>query len=172
VEGLPEKIDIYERRTIPLEKVHCAVIEQLNSERKMAHAIRSFLLTKEGKRQCENALKPYRDDLQKTFDAMLDEVDKCFTYEEQSAGLLPKLNEQFESLKDVFDHQRRVFSTNNPWLSLFADIGKIAELDKEIVNKLIDKVNVVRFKKIELIPCYFEWKNELPKDWLEAAYGT
>ena len=60
------------------------------------------------------------------------------------------------------------FSNKNPWLCLFAELEMPVELKREDVKKWIERIELVRFEKVEVRFKYWEWKERFPKQWMEV----
>ena len=78
------------------------------------------------------------------------------------------MDSRINSIIDEVNEIEKIYSDKNPWIKLFRRIDEHTELTKLNMKKILDSLYVYRFERVEIVPKEQEWKNKLPREWLEA----
>ena len=61
----------------------------------------------------------------------------------------------------------KCFSKDNLWIKTFSEMTVPEEITRKHVRAWIERVECVRYEKIEVRFKYEDWKERLPQEWFE-----
>ncbi|MFQ9900156.1 hypothetical protein [[Ruminococcus] lactaris] len=74
-----------------------------------------------------------------------------------------QLQRYLEQIQDV----EKCFSKDNLWIKTFSEMTVPEEITRKHVRAWIERVECVRYEKIEVRFKYEDWKERLPQEWFE-----
>ena len=180
----------YERGHIPYEEVYCKVYELIQREVRLAEKISGMAGTDVWEIEKEKQIQKVRGSAQTIFQKMIEIEEKNLPlYQNMIAGYISE--EEYETRKqknvrqfleydrqlqqhlEQFENIEKCFSRENPWIHLFSTAEIPEEVKREHVKKWIERIDCIRYERIEIRFKYWEWREKLPHKWFEEEkYGT
>lgn len=71
-----------------------------------------------------------------------------------------------EKIKEI----EKCFSKENLWIKTFSELTMPEEIMRKHVNAWIERIECVRYEKVEVQFKYQDWKERLPQKWFEEDF--
>lgn len=153
----------YTKKAISASEVIEFAETALKKECKIAVRVFEKLNGEEGRAEYLKRTEMLRLYIKDLMEQLLNEVDG--DNREEAFGELDSL---FAEAQHELERYQTTFSVSNPWVRLFREMPDFDFLNLKTAKEYIDKVYIIRNETVELLPLYNEWKELLPKEWLEV----
>lgn len=175
----------YKKGNMPYEEVYDRVYSLILREKEIAEKMMQLMETDEWQQEKEKNIRQVKAAAQMVFRRMmeLEEKNICL-YQKVADGCLSKEEYEHQRERGLYEFAKNdtliqqymerlkeveiQFSNQNPWLCLFAELEMPVELKREDVKAWIERIELVRFEKVEVRFKYWEWKEKFPKQWMEV----
>lgn len=145
-------------RNIPYDAVVEMVLERLREEKRLAEKVRERIAADQA-------------EMEKCLDRLREKALLLF-WETESivrAGMTETLEDDgFGEIMKQEAMIRRAFSAKNPWVDKYCNLEVGESVTKELVGAAVEKVLIADFADVEVVPLKKEWKQMLPKEWMEG----
>ena len=159
----PAPINDYTRRAITYKEVEDAfknmLIDQSEKARKADELLKSSSWEEDFKSKNRKLFKEFNDSFHEL--SMLNA--SC---EENDIQRFKEANIKFEEFYKAVSFLKAAVSNKNKWLQTFLNV-KSDKVTYELVQKYVERINIIRFEEVEIIPKYVDWFKELPSEWFE-----
>ena len=153
----------YTKKAISASEVIEFAESELRNEHRRAEKVFERLIGEEGRSEYLKRTETLRLYIKDLMEQILNEVDG-----ENRDDVFGKIDSRFAEAQQEFERYRIAFSEANPWVRLFREMPDFDTLNYQTAKKYIDKVLIIRNETVEFLPLYNEWKELLPKEWLEV----
>ena len=179
----PKEI-VYERGHIPYEEVYEKVYEIIKNEKRQADKIAGMIGSYEWEHEKERHVLKIKAAAKLIFQKMLSiEKRNLPLYNSMKAGDISEdeyamqreinieefeeCDEQLQRYLEQIQDIEKCFSKDNLWIKTFSEMTVPEEITRKHVRAWIERVECVRYEKIEVRFKYEDWKERLPQEWFE-----
>ena len=179
----PKEI-VYERGHIPYEEVYEKVYEIIKNEKRQADKIAGMIGSYEWEHEKERHVLKIKVAAKLIFQKMLSiEKRNLPLYNSMKAGDISEdeyamqreinieefeeCDEQLQRYLEQIQDIEKCFSKDNLWIKTFLEMTVPEEITRKHVRAWIERVECVRYEKIEVRFKYEDWKERLPQEWFE-----
>ncbi len=165
----PQKHLKYRSITITFQEMTDLVVKRILEEKRATQGVVQFLVdTEEGKAFEKEKLKEYYRRAKTLFAELQGAALEMPVCEEEQDNektkLVDQLAAQYEALFDEYESQRVLFSTDNPWIKLYATFDSSTFTTAKIVRKYLEGVYCDRYGNIDIRLKEQEARSRFPID--------